>query len=89
MLKRLYHCLYTRGVHITHRELKQELKNFNLVPIIEINADEDEEFCEKYNIKNIPVLLLCDNNDNVLYRQVGFISKEDLTRKIIEINENI
>ena len=71
------------------RQLKQELKNFNLVPINEINADENEEFCEKYNIKNIPVLLLCDNNDNVLYRQVGFISKEDLTRKIIEINENI
>lgn len=71
------------------RQLKQELKNFNLVPIIEINADEDEEFCEKYNIKNIPVLLLCDNNNNILYRQVGFISKEDLTRKIIEINENI
>ena len=71
------------------RQLKQELKDFNLVPIIEIDADEDEEFCEKYNIKNIPVLLLCGNNDNVLYRQVGFISKEDLTRKIIEINENI
>ena len=71
------------------RLLKQELKDFNLVPIIEIDADEDEIFCEKYNIKNIPVLLLCDNNNNVLYRQVGFISKEDLTRKIIEINENI
>ena len=71
------------------RLLKQELKDFNLVPIIEINADEDEIFCEKYNIKNIPVLLLCDNNNNVLYRQIGFISKEDLTRKIIEINENI
>ena len=71
------------------RQLKQELKDFNLVPIIEIDADEDKEFCEKYNIKNIPVLLLCDNNNNVLYRQVGFISKEDLTRKIIEINENI
>ena len=71
------------------RQLKQELKDFDLVPIIEIDADEDEAFCEKYNIKNIPVLLLCDNNDNVLYRQVGFISKEDLTRKIIEINENI
>ena len=71
------------------RLLKQELKDFNLVPIIEIDADEDEIFCEKYNIKNIPVLLLCDNNNNVLYRQIGFISKEDLTRKIIEINENI
>ena len=71
------------------RQLKQELKDFDLIPIIEVDVDEDEAFCEKYNIKNIPVLLLCDNNDNVLYRQVGFISKEDLTRKIIEINENI
>ena len=71
------------------RQLKQELKDFDLVPIIEVDADEDEAFCEKYNIKNIPVLLLCDNNNNVLYRQVGLISKEDLLRKIIEINENI
>ena len=71
------------------RQLKQELKDFDLIPIIEVDVDEDEAFCEKYNIKNIPVLLLCDNNNNVLYRQIGFISKEDLTRKIIEINENI
>ena len=27
------------------RLLKQELKDFNLVPIIEIDADEDEVFC--------------------------------------------
>ena len=70
------------------RQLKQELKNFNLVPIIEINADEDEEFCEKYNIKNIPVLLLCDENDNVAYKHVGFISKKELIEKIINLNEN-
>lgn len=70
------------------RQLKQELKNFNLVPIIEINADEDEEFCEKYNIKNIPVLLLCDENDNVVYKHVGFISKKELIEKIINLNEN-
>ena len=37
------------------RQLKQELKDFNLVPIIEIDADEDEAFCEKYNIKNIMI----------------------------------
>ena len=70
------------------RLLKQELKDFNLVPIIEINADEDEIFCEKYNIKNIPVLLLCDENDNVAYKHVGFISKKELIEKIINLNEN-
>ena len=70
------------------RMLKQELKDFKLVPIIEIDADEDEAFCEKYNIKNIPVLLLCDENDNVEYKHVGFISKKELIEKIVNLNEN-
>ena len=70
------------------RQLKQELKDFDLVPIIEIDADEDEAFCEKYNIKNIPVLLLCNKEDDVVYRHVGFISKEGLIEKITNLNEN-
>ena len=70
------------------RMLKQELKDFELVPIIEIDVDENEAFCEKYNIKNIPVLLLCDENDNVEYKHVGFISKKELIEKIINLNEN-
>ena len=71
------------------RQLKQELKDFDLIPIIEVDVDEDEAFCEKYNIKNIPVLLFCDENDSVIGRQVGFITKKDLTEKIKTINENI
>lgn len=70
------------------RQLKQELKDFDLVPIIEIDADEDEAFCEKYNIKNIPVLLLCNKENDVVYRHVGFISKKELEEKIINLNEN-
>ena len=71
------------------RQLKQELKDFDLVPIIEINADEDEAFCEKYNIKNIPVLLFCDDDDNIVDRQVGFMQKKEVIEKITKINENI
>ena len=70
------------------RQLKQELKDFDLIPIIEVDVDEDEAFCEKYNIKNIPILLFCDENDNVIDRQVGFITKKDLTEKVKIINEN-
>ena len=71
------------------RMLKQELKDFKLVPIIEIDADEDEAFCEKYNIKNIPVLLFCDDNDNIVDRQVWFIQKKEVIEKIKKINESI
>ena len=71
------------------RQLKQELKDFDLVPIIEIDADEDEAFCEKYNIRNIPVLLLCDSDDKVIDKCVGFISKKEITEKITKINESV
>ncbi len=71
------------------RMLKEELKDFDLVPIIEIDADEDEAFCEKYNIRNIPVLLLCDSDDKVIDKFVGFTSKKEITEKIIKINESV
>lgn len=71
------------------RMLKQELKDFELVPIIEIDTDEDEAFCEKYNIKNIPVLLFCDDNDNIVDRHVGFIQKKEVIEKITKINERV
>ena len=71
------------------RMLKEELKDFDLVPIIEIAADEDEAFCEKYNIRNIPVLLLCDSDDKVIDKFVGFTSKKEITEKITKINEII
>ena len=71
------------------RQLKQELKDFDLVPIIEIDADEDEAFCEKYNIRNIPVLLLCDSDDKVIDKFVGFTSKKEITEKITKINESV
>ena len=71
------------------RMLKEELKDFDLVPIIEIDADEDEAFCEKYNIRNIPVLLLCDSDDKVVDKFVGFTSKKEITEKITKINESI
>ena len=71
------------------RQLKQELKDFDLVPIIEIDADENEAFCEKYNIRNIPVLLFCDSDDKVIDKFVGFTSKKEITEKITKINESV
>ena len=71
------------------RMLKEELKDFDLVPIIEIDADEDEAFCKKYNIRNIPVLLLCDSDNKVIDKFVGFTSKKEITEKITKINESV
>ena len=71
------------------RLLKEELKDFTLVPIEEINIDENEELCEKYKVRNIPLLVFLDKDDVEVNRNVGFIKKADLEERINKINGNV
>lgn len=69
------------------RQLKKELENFELIPIFEFDADENEELCNDYNVKSIPSLIFLGENDKELHRHVGLISKEDLEKLINQLNE--
>ena len=53
------------------------------VEIISINADEDEESVEKYNIRNIPVLIKVVNNVEVA-RYAGLLTLSGLEKFILE-----
>lgn len=46
------------------------------IPYTEIDVDENEELTEKYNIRNVPVLLFTDDNGNEVKRLVGAVSKD-------------
>lgn len=67
--------------------LKKELEDFDLLPIESIDADADEEACEKYNVRGVPVLIFLDSEDKEVSRRVGFISKTDLINLINELNK--
>lgn len=69
------------------RALSEMLKQITEVPIEELDVDENEEICEKYNIRNIPVLLFLNEKDEELGRTVGNISLEAFYNKIKELNE--
>lgn len=58
--------------------LQKELKDFNYIPILEIDADENEGLCEMYNIKSLPVIVLLNEVNKEVNKHVGFISKENL-----------
>lgn len=58
-----------------------------MIPIVDLDADDNEHIITKYNVKSLPTLIFLDENENVLSRHVGFITKEQLSNKIIEINE--
>lgn len=67
--------------------LHKELEDFHEIPIIELDADEDEYIVTQYNIRNIPTLVFLAEDNIVLGRSSGFITKEQLSNKIKEINE--
>lgn len=49
----------------------------------EIDVDDDtEDLSSKYGIRNIPVILVIDEDDKVLGRFVGAMSEESLEEKI-------
>ena len=48
-----------------------QLKKQKDIQIEEINVDYDAQYVEKYNVKNIPVLILIENG-NEIRRVVGY-----------------
>ncbi|MCX7954601.1 MAG: thioredoxin [Bacteroidales bacterium] len=53
----------------------------NDVIIGKVNVDEEPELIKKYGIRNIPTLIFIKDNQ-VIDKQVGAISKNDLLEKI-------
>lgn len=64
--------------------LEKELKGFTYKPIIELDADKNEELCEQYNVRNLPTLIFIDNAEKEVGRNAGFIQTKDLIEKIKE-----
>ena len=47
-----------------------------------IDADEDEDFCVKYGVRNIPCTFILDENGNVLDKMVGVVQENDLVQHL-------
>lgn len=71
------------------RVLASNLKNFNRVPIKEIDCDEDEEMVSKYNIRNIPTLVFLGEDEMELERTTGLVTIDQINKIIdkYEINK--
>ena len=67
--------------------LQRELEGFDLVPVQEIDVDENENMCIEYNIRNIPTLIFVNESGKEISRHVGHISKKGLEDLINELNE--
>ena len=53
---------------------------------IDIASDEGDEIVDKYNIRNVPTLLLVDDNGTLINKHVGILNSEEIKKFYNEIN---
>lgn len=64
----------------------EDLKSQYTVEEVNIE-DTSEEILTKYKVRNIPLLVLEDKEGNELWRHVGFITKDELTKELDKFKE--
>lgn len=69
--------------------LKKTLDEMESVkPLLEeVDIEENEDLCLKYNIRNVPVLVFLDENDNEIERLVGNLPKNKIEETINNIEK--
>lgn len=53
----------------------------------EIDVEENEEIAEKYGVRSLPTTVFVDENDNILSKLNGNVTKAELEDKINKIKE--
>lgn len=67
--------------------LNKKLEDFTDCEVVKYDVDDvDEELLEKYRIRNIPVTILVDDNEEEIQRWVGLFNLQEITDKIKELN---
>lgn len=62
--------------------LAQEFEKHRInVPVTNINADDEEDLVDKYNVRSLPTTILIKDNKEI-HRWHGFITVEEINKKI-------
>lgn len=69
------------------RALGETLSKVEDITIENIDIDDNEELCEKYNIRSVPTLIFLNNENKEVGRSVGNISLDAFYNKLKELNE--
>lgn len=71
--------------------VSKELEGFNLVPVVPVDCEDDQEgLVGKYQVRNIPTLVLTNDEGESVHRFVGYSTRksiEDVVNKYLGKNE--
>jgi thiol-disulfide isomerase/thioredoxin len=66
-------------------EKVKERDEFSQIEFVSYDIEEDEdgiELVEKYNIKNIPTIVIVDGNNNPMKKIIGLVQEDELVKII-------
>lgn len=64
------------------KPIVQEVSRDLNVVIEDINVDYDTTYSQKYSISSVPTIIVVDNQENILFRHSGTMSKDQLINTI-------
>lgn len=67
--------------------LDKALDKFDGCEVVKYDAEEDEEIVDKYKIRNIPVTILLDDNDEEIKRWVGVFNVNEISKELNKHND--
>jgi len=59
-------------------ERVSKMDEFKDITFREVNAEDDDDFAEKYSVRNLPTILFLDENGDVIKRSVGSMRENEL-----------
>lgn len=65
----------------TFKPILQQVASELGIAVNDINVDYDAMYTEKYNVTSVPTLLILDYKGDVVFRNSGVMSKDQLIRE--------
>ena len=59
-------------------EKVSKMEEFKDIEFKEVNAEDDDDFAEKYSVRNLPTILFLDENGEIVKRTVGSMRESEL-----------
>jgi thioredoxin 1 len=66
----------------TFKPIMQTVSQELGIPVNYVNADYESELVEKYNITSVPTIMVVGSEGNVLFRNSGVMSRDQLSRTL-------
>lgn len=73
-----FYAVWCGPCKVLSKTIDKVIGNFENVELVKIDVVENDKAAVKYDVRNLPTLILTDDQDNILYRNTGLMTEAEL-----------